>query len=119
MCIVLNQAGVAYDRVLIDTAPTGHTLRLLSAPDFLDALLRKVTGLRARLGGALGMGASLFGLDIAALNAKLDKASATLENYREGTVAIRPALIPIFVFREVTGHVYSVHCYNSPFCSFL
>lgn len=114
--------------MLIDTAPTGHTLRLLSAPDFLDALLRKVTGLRARLGGALGMGASLFGLDVAALNAKLDKASATLEGYREGALAIRPSLIPFFVSREVRGHVYSVHFANVEhvcfvaffrFCSFV
>jgi hypothetical protein len=31
-----------YDRIIIDTAPTGHTLRLLSFPDFLDSFLEKV-----------------------------------------------------------------------------
>ena len=46
-----------YDRVLIDTAPTGHTLRLLAAPDFLDGFLGKLSGLRGRLDGLLGMGA--------------------------------------------------------------
>ena len=34
--------GSGYDRVLIDTAPTGHTLRLLAAPEFLDNFLGKV-----------------------------------------------------------------------------
>jgi anion-transporting ArsA/GET3 family ATPase len=87
--------GVAYDRVLIDTAPTGHTLRLLSAPDFLNALLGKLTGLRTRLGGALGMGATLFGLDVAALNGKLDAATATLESYRTGGVGGAGGLHPL------------------------
>ncbi len=43
--------------MLIDTAPTGHTLRLLAAPDFLDGFLGKLSGLRGRLDGLLGMGA--------------------------------------------------------------
>ena len=37
-----RDGGGGYDRVLIDTAPTGHTLRLLAAPDFLDGFLGKV-----------------------------------------------------------------------------
>ena len=28
-----------FTRIIFDTAPTGHTLRLLGAPDFLDASL--------------------------------------------------------------------------------
>eukprot|EP00529_Nitzschia_sp_RCC80_P017923 CAMPEP_0113449822 /NCGR_PEP_ID=MMETSP0014_2-20120614/5505_1 /TAXON_ID=2857 /ORGANISM="Nitzschia sp." /LENGTH=853 /DNA_ID=CAMNT_0000341127 /DNA_START=229 /DNA_END=2790 /DNA_ORIENTATION=- /assembly_acc=CAM_ASM_000159 len=40
-----------YDVVIVDTAPTGHTLRLLQLPKFLDGLLGKLLKLRVKLSG--------------------------------------------------------------------
>ena len=41
--------GPTFYRVVIDTAPTGHTLRLLSFPEFLDGFLGKVVKFQLRL----------------------------------------------------------------------
>jgi arsenite-transporting ATPase len=50
-----------FTRIIFDTAPTGHTLRLLSLPDFVDAGLGKLITLRKKLGGATAAVRSLFG----------------------------------------------------------
>ena len=44
--------GKRFDRIIIDTAPTGHTLRLLSFPEFLEGFLERVMAIRERLKGA-------------------------------------------------------------------
>lgn len=51
-----------FDRVIIDTAPTGHTLRLLSFPEFLDNFLQKVLSIKKKLDGVINAAKSLFGL---------------------------------------------------------
>lgn len=43
-----------YDLIVFDTAPTGHTLRLLSLPDTLSGWLGKLLKLRLRMGKLLG-----------------------------------------------------------------
>lgn len=40
-----------YDMVIFDTAPTGHTLRLLSFPEMMDSWVGKMIKLRRQIGG--------------------------------------------------------------------
>ncbi len=50
-----------FDRVVIDTAPTGHTLRLLELPEMLDTMVGKLLTMRERLGGMMEGMAEMFG----------------------------------------------------------
>lgn len=51
--------GLDYDVIVLDTAPTGHTLRLLSFPALLQKGLQKLEEMRQRFAGALSMASSL------------------------------------------------------------
>jgi len=53
--------GGGFNRVVVDTAPTGHTLRLLSFPDFLDGFLGKLIKLQLKLSQLLNTLGGLFG----------------------------------------------------------
>jgi arsenite-transporting ATPase len=44
-----------FERVVIDTAPTGHTLRLLELPEMLDSMMGKLVTLRERMSGMFDM----------------------------------------------------------------
>merc|ERR1712048_59760 len=43
-----------FDRIIIDTAPTGHALRLLSFPEFLEKFASRISRLRQKFGWLSG-----------------------------------------------------------------
>lgn len=48
MVELINEEADNYDRLIFDTAPTGHTVRLLSLPDLLGAWLETLISKRSR-----------------------------------------------------------------------
>ncbi|KAJ4845799.1 hypothetical protein Tsubulata_027804 [Turnera subulata] len=73
-----------FTRIVFDTAPTGHTLRLLSLPDFLDASIGKILKLRQKIASATSAIKSVLGQEVPKLSAA-DK----LEQLRERMVKVR------------------------------
>ncbi len=52
-----------YDIVVFDTAPTGHTLKLLQLPELTESWLYRLIKMRRRLGGMISGVKALFGGD--------------------------------------------------------
>lgn len=92
---VLDSESVAkgYDVVIVDTAPTGHTLRLLALPKFLDGLLGKLIKIRLQLSGLASTLQTFFGNDEAQKRAKsIDDAVNRLEQFRRKMSNLRERL---------------------------
>jgi arsenite-transporting ATPase len=50
-----------FDRVIVDTAPTGHTLRLLELPELMDSMVGRVMKMRQRMQGMFDGLKGMFG----------------------------------------------------------
>ncbi|XP_056162659.1 ATPase GET3B isoform X1 [Syzygium oleosum] len=74
-----------FTRIIFDTAPTGHTLRLLSLPDFLDASIGKILKLKQKISSATSAIKSVFGQE----ENKPQDAANKLELLRERMVKVR------------------------------
>jgi arsenite-transporting ATPase len=69
--------------VIVDTAPTGHTLRLLALPQFVDGLLGKLIKLRMKLSGIASTLQGLLGDSGAQQRAQtIDNALDKLDKFR-------------------------------------
>lgn len=82
---VLDNQSVAggFDIIIVDTAPTGHTIRLLALPQFLDGLLGKLIKLRMKLSGLASTLQAFLGSAEANQRAKaIDDAANRLEQFR-------------------------------------
>lgn len=56
-----DAAYARFDRIVFDTAPTGHTLRLLSLPDFLNGFFGKIISMKSKFGAVMGQFKGMFG----------------------------------------------------------
>jgi len=50
-----------YEKIVFDTAPTGHTLRLLSLPDFLDGFVGKFLSMKNKFSNVMNSFKGMFG----------------------------------------------------------
>jgi arsenite-transporting ATPase len=50
-----------FDVTVFDTAPTGHTLRLLALPGMMDKAITKILSLKERFGGIMSTMQSMMG----------------------------------------------------------
>ncbi len=77
-----------FDRVVIDTAPTGHTLRLLELPEVMDSMVGRLMQFRQRMQGMVENMKGMFGgadpeagmADLDELREKIERLRATLRD---------------------------------------
>ena len=74
-----------FTRIVFDTAPTGHTLRLLTLPTFLDNTIGKIVRLRRKVAGAGSFVRIMFQSQTDAIDAAVDK----LEHVRKDVQMVR------------------------------
>lgn len=74
-----------FTRVVFDTAPTGHTLRLLSLPDFLDLSIGKMMKLKKKIASATSALQSVFGKG----NSQQEESDNKLEELRKRMGQVR------------------------------
>jgi len=71
-----------YDIVVFDTAPTGHTLKLLKLPDLVQDGLQKLINMKSQFSSLVTMACNLFkvqGMDLDTLTSKLDALLPSIE----------------------------------------
>lgn len=76
-----------FDLVVVDTAPTGHTLRLLAFPEFIDRLLGRVLSLKKRLDSAISLVTNIFRRSD--VNSSIQDAVSRVEKFQSRMVLLR------------------------------
>jgi len=77
-----------FERVVIDTAPTGHTLRLLELPEMLDSMVGRLLSMREKFSGMMDGFKGMFGVggegqdapDLDELRDRIERLRAVLQD---------------------------------------
>lgn len=59
--LVHSLENMEYETIIFDTAPTGHTLRLLNFPDLLNKGLDKIITLKSKFQNLIGQFQGILG----------------------------------------------------------
>ena len=91
-----------FERVIVDTAPTGHTLRLLELPELMDSMVGRILKFRQKFQGMMEGMKGMFGGDDVDPDQGLDdleELAARIERLREvlrdpGRTDFRVVMVP-------------------------
>uniref|UniRef100_A0A7N0RCW5 ArsA/GET3 Anion-transporting ATPase-like domain-containing protein n=1 Tax=Kalanchoe fedtschenkoi TaxID=63787 RepID=A0A7N0RCW5_KALFE len=82
-----SQEYGSFTRIVFDTAPTGHTLRLLSLPDFLDSSIGKIIKIKQKIASATSAFKNMLGQGKQELQEQ--QTSEKLEQLKERMTKVR------------------------------
>ncbi len=80
-----SEEYMSFSKVVFDTAPTGHTIRLLSLPDFMDTFIVKAMKVRSKLGNIMGT----FRAFLSGQPPKQDRSIDVLEEIKKLVIKVR------------------------------
>ncbi|KAG2494855.1 hypothetical protein HYH03_007095 [Edaphochlamys debaryana] len=90
-----------YNTIVFDTAPTGHTLRLLNFPTILEKGLSKLMALKGAMGGMMGQMTRMMGMGAEGADnlpdQLLGKVEGMLEVVRKVSAQFKDPLLTTFV----------------------
>ena len=107
-----------YSVIVFDTAPTGHTLRLLQFPSTLEKGLEKLMSLKSRFEGLIGQISRIFGAGDEfgedALLGKVEGIKAVIEQVHSSSPNYRLADFQFFIAKSVLENIHEASCLKTP-----
>ncbi len=105
---------MGFDLVIFDTAPTGHTLKLLNFPTTMEAALTKLLGMRDKMKGMM----SMFGGQ-ADFEGMFNKAFTKMEEVKKQSEKFKAILTNPVVLNHHRTNASSSQCVFRSTCRYM